>query len=224
MIDHRAFKDAINNQFARIAKALANPHRFEIVDLLAQGERSVEDLAAETALTLANASQHLQALREAHLVASRKEGLRVYYRLADPTIFRLVQVIRETAEQQLADVQRTVDTYLHRRDMLQPITAEELQNLLAQGKVVVLDVRPGVEYAQGHIAGAVSIPIEELDQRLEELSPDQEIIAYCRGPYCVFADEAIELLAAKGYSVRRLQAGYPDWELAGLPVKRAQGA
>ena len=224
MTDHRPFKDTINAQFARIAKALANAHRFEIIDLLAQGERSVEDLAAETALTLANASQHLQGLREAHLVASRKEGLRVYYRLADPTVYRLVQVIRETAEQQLADVQRTVDTYLHRREMLQPITAEELQTLLTQGSVVVLDVRPGVEYEQGHIAGAISIPVEELEQHLGDLSPNQQIVAYCRGPYCVFADEAAELLAAKGYSVRRLREGYPDWELAGLPVERTQGA
>jgi DNA-binding transcriptional ArsR family regulator len=142
MEDHRPFKDAINAQFARIAKALANPHRFEIIDVLAQGERSVEDLAAETALTLANASQHLQALREAHLVSARKEGLRVYYRLSDPTVFRLVQVIRETAEQQLADVQRTVDTYLHRREDLQPVTSEELQMRLSQGSTLAGQYRP----------------------------------------------------------------------------------
>jgi rhodanese-related sulfurtransferase/DNA-binding transcriptional ArsR family regulator len=224
MIDHRAFKDAINSEFARIAKALANPHRFEIVDLLAQGERSVEDLANETGLTLANASQHMQALREAHLVASRKEGLRVYYRLADPTIFRLVQVVREIAQHQLAEVDRIVDSYLHNRETLQAITTQELQSLISQGNVVILDVRPITEYEQGHIAGALSIPIEELDERLSEISPSHEVVAYCRGPYCVFADEAAELLAAKGYSVRQLREGYPDWELAGLPIERAQGA
>jgi rhodanese-related sulfurtransferase/DNA-binding transcriptional ArsR family regulator len=223
MIDHRAFKDAINTQFARIAKALANPHRFEMVDLLAQGERSVEDLANETGLTLANASQHLQALRDAYLVTSRKEGLRVYYRLSDPSVYHLVQSIREIAEQQLADLDRIVDSYLHHRDSLQAITAQELQARLSQENIVVLDVRPDTEYAQGHIAGAISIPIEELDARLGELSQDQEVIAYCRGPYCVFADEAAELLASKGYLVKRLREGYPDWELAGLPIEREKG-
>jgi rhodanese-related sulfurtransferase/DNA-binding transcriptional ArsR family regulator len=224
MIEHRAFKDAINSQFARIAKALANPHRFEMVDLLAQGERSVEDLANEAGLTLANASQHLQALRDAYLVTSRKEGLRVYYRLSDPGVFRLVQVIRQIAEHKLADLDRIVDSYLHHRETLEAITTEELQALIAQGKVVVVDVRPSTEYQQGHIAGAISIPIDELGARLEELSQSHEVVAYCRGPYCVFADEAAELLVAKGYSVRRLREGYPDWELAGLPIERTQGA
>ncbi len=221
MTDHREFKDAINVQFARIAKALANPHRFELVDLLAQGERSVEDLATETGLTLANASQHLQALRETHLVSSRKEGLRVYYRLSDPNVFRLVQIIREIAEDQLAELDRIVDSYLHHRETLEPITTDELQALISQGTVVVVDVRPGAEYKQGHIAGAISIPVDELGARLDELSQSREVVAYCRGPYCVFADEAAGLLAAKGFSVRRLRDGYPDWELAGLPVERA---
>jgi rhodanese-related sulfurtransferase/DNA-binding transcriptional ArsR family regulator len=224
MSDHRAFKDAINTQFARIAKALANAHRFEIVDLLAQGERSVEHIASETGLTLANASQHLQALREAHLLTSRKEGLRVYYRLSDPSVFRLVQTIRELAEHQIADVDRIVDSYLHHRESLQAITIEELQALISEGTIVVLDVRPDIEYEQGHIAGAISIPIDELGERLGELSLDQQVVAYCRGPYCVFADEAAELLASNGYSVRRLREGYPDWQLAGLPTERTSGA
>lgn len=223
MVNHRAFKDEINAQFARIAKALSNAHRFEIMDLLAQGERSVEEIAAETELTPANASQHLQTLREAHLVRSRKEGLRVYYRLADPTVFRPVQAIRETAKRQLADVERIVDAYLLERDSLKPIALEELRAQMEKGDLVLLDVRPLLEYRQGHIVGAVSIPVEELNDRLGELEPQSEIVAYCRGPYCVFADEAVKLLASRGYHVRRMQEGYPDWELAGLPVERTIG-
>jgi DNA-binding transcriptional ArsR family regulator/rhodanese-related sulfurtransferase len=218
-MDHRAFKTEINEQFARIAKAIANPHRLEIVDLLAQGERSVEELANESALSIANASQHLQALREAHLVAARKEGLRVYYRLADPAIFQLIQIIREIAEHQLAEVERIVNTYLTERRSMEPVTVNELMSRLREPGLVILDVRPALEYAQGHIAGARSIPIDELQQRLHELPQDQEIVAYCRGTYCIFADEAVELLTAQGYQVRRMQQGYPDWALAQLPIE-----
>jgi DNA-binding transcriptional ArsR family regulator/rhodanese-related sulfurtransferase len=218
-MDHRAFKTEINEQFARITKAIANPHRLELVDLLAQGERSVEELAKETALSVANASQHLQALREAHLITARKEGLRVYYRLADPTVFPLVQIIRQIAERQLAEVERIVNTYLTERKAMEPVTLNELMTRLREPGLVILDVRPTLEYAQGHIAGARSIPIDELQQRLHELPQDQEIVAYCRGTYCVFADEAVELLTAEGYQVRRMQLGYPDWVLAQLPIE-----
>lgn len=218
-MDHRAFKTEINEQFARITKAIANPHRLELVDLLAQGERSVEELAKETALSVANASQHLQALREAHLITARKEGLRVYYRLADPTVFQLVQIIRQIAERQLAEVERIVNTYLTERKTMEPVTLNELMTRLREPGLVILDVRPTLEYAQGHIAGARSIPIDELQQRLHELPQDQEIVAYCRGTYCVFADEAVELLTAQGYQVRRMQSGYPDWVLAQLPIE-----
>ncbi len=218
-MDHRAFKSEINEQFARIAKAIANPHRLEIVDLLAQGERSVEDLAKETELSIANASQHLQALRAASLVTSRKEGLYVYYRLADPTVFRLVQIIRDVAERRLAEVNRIVETFLTDRRSMEPVTLNKLTERLHEPDLVVLDVRPTLEYSQGHIPGARSIPVEELEKRLIELPPDQEIIAYCRGPYCVFADEAVDLLAARGYHVRRLHEGYPDWKLANLPTE-----
>lgn len=218
-MDHRTFKTEINEQFARVAKAIANPHRLELVDLLAQGERSVEELAKETALSVANASQHLQALREAHLVTARKEGLRVYYRLTDPAVYRLVQVIRELAEQQLAEVERIVNTYLTERASMEPVTLNELLTRLHETGLVILDVRPVLEYAQGHIAGARSIPIDELESRLNELPQAQEIVAYCRGAYCVFADEAVELLTARGYRVRRMQQGYPDWKLADLPTE-----
>jgi len=218
-MDHRIFKNLVNEQFARIAKAIANPHRFELIDLLAQGERSVEELAKEAELSIANASQHLQALREAHLVSSRKEGLRVYYRLAEPSVFRLVQLVREIAEHQLAEVDRIVKTFLQDRATLEPITVNELFARLQEPGLVVLDVRPTLEYAQGHIAGARSIPVDELASRLNELQPDQEIVAYCRGPYCVFADEALEILTSQGYKARRLIQGYPDWQIAGLPIQ-----
>ncbi len=218
-MDHRAFKTEVNEQFARIAKAIANPHRLELVDLLAQGERSVEELAKESALSIANASQHLLALRDAHLVSSRKEGQRVYYRLADASVFQLLQIIREIAERQLAEVDRIVNTYLTERKAMEPVTVNELLSRLHEPGLVVLDVRPALEYVQGHIAGARSIPIDELEHRLRELPPDQEIVAYCRGTYCVFADEAVELLTAHGFQARRMQQGYPDWRLADLPTE-----
>ena len=218
-MDHRAFKTEINEQFTRIAKAIANPHRLELVDLLAQGERSVEELAKEAALSVANASQHLQALREAHLITARKVGLRVYYRLADASIYQLVQLIREIAERQLAEVERIVNTYLTERKALEPVTTNELMTRLREPGLVILDVRPALEYTQGHIAGARSIPIGELESRLHELPHDQEIVAYCRGAYCVFADEAVELLMSHGYHARRMRQGYPDWKIADLPTE-----
>lgn len=220
-MDHREFKTEINEQFARIVRAVANPHRLELVDVLAQGERSVEDLARETGLSMANASQHLQALRDAHFVTTRKKGLRVYYRLSDPAVFRLLQIIREIAERQLAEVGRIVDTYLTERASMEPVTLDELLARLHEPGLIVLDVRPALEYAQGRIRGARSIPIDELESRLHELPTEHEIIAYCRGPYCVFADEAVEMLTARGYQVRRLLQGFPDWALAQLPTEKS---
>ncbi|MCI0394307.1 MAG: metalloregulator ArsR/SmtB family transcription factor [Chloroflexi bacterium] len=222
-IEHRHFKTQLNSQLARIAKAVANPHRLEILDLLAQGERHVEDVAAETGLTLANASQHLQGLRQAHLVAARKEGLRVYYRLATPAVYSLLQIIREVAESQLAELDRLVETFLHRREMLEPMTLAELQARLDDPELVLLDVRPALEYEQGHIPGARSIPVAELAEHLSELTPEKQIVAYCRGPYCVFADEAVEILLDHGYQAQRVREGYPDWHVAGLPVETGPG-
>jgi rhodanese-related sulfurtransferase/DNA-binding transcriptional ArsR family regulator len=219
-MNHRDFKTLINEQFARIAKALANPHRIEIVDVLAQGERSVEAIAQETALTVANASQHLQALREAQLLKSRKAGLHVYYRLSNPNVYRLIQVIREIAEQELAELDRIVDSYLSERSLLEPISLQEMRQRLDDPDLVILDVRPALEYEQGHIAGARSIPIDELQSRLAELPKEQEIVAYCRGAYCVFADEAVVVLKQAGYNVYRMQQGFPDWELENLPIER----
>jgi rhodanese-related sulfurtransferase/DNA-binding transcriptional ArsR family regulator len=219
-VDHRAFKDSLYSEFARIGKAFANPHRLEFLDLLAQREWSVEELAQETRLSVANASQHLQVLRAAQLVETRRDGLRVYYRLADEDVFRLLQVVRDLSEKRLAEIDRIVDTFLGSRDEFEPVDAQSLLNRLSDDDVVVLDVRPSGEYKAGHLPGARSIPIHELESRLAELSREREIVAYCRGPYCVYADEAVELLTDRGFRARRFTHGFPDWQIAGLPVER----
>jgi rhodanese-related sulfurtransferase len=211
-------------QFARLGKALASPSRLELLDLLAQGERPVEALAQEAALSVANTSAHLQVLHRAHLVESRKEGLRVYYRLADPAVYRLWSALRQVGERQLAEIDRLVATYLRERREMEAITRDELRQRLAEGTVAVLDVRPALEYRQGHITGARSIPLDELAARLDELDPAQEVVAYCRGPYCVFADEAVALLRARGYTVSRYAEGYPEWAAAGFPITQDEGA
>jgi rhodanese-related sulfurtransferase/DNA-binding transcriptional ArsR family regulator len=214
----RAFKDSLYEQFARIGRALANPHRLELLDLLAQGERTVEDLAREASLPVANASQHLQTLRAAQLVATRREGVYIYYRLADPRVFDLWQALRVLGETQLAEVDQLVRTFFHDRGQLEPMRVDELRQRLELESVVVVDVRPRIEYQAGHIPGARSIPIDELAQRLNELPQDQAIVAYCRGPYCVFADEAVALLHEQGYTAYRLTEGLPDWRAQGYPV------
>ncbi|HSP77688.1 MAG TPA: metalloregulator ArsR/SmtB family transcription factor [Myxococcaceae bacterium] len=219
-MSNRAFKDALYEQLSRISKALGSPKRLELVDLLAQGERPVEALARETAMSVASTSQHLQVLREARLVEARKEGLYVHYRLASPAVFSLLQGVRGVAEAQLAELRRVVDMYLGDRDGMAPVGRDELLERARAGEVVVLDVRPAVEYAAGHIAGALSIPIAELEARLEELPRQREIVAYCRGPYCVYADEAVKLLREGGHKARRLQEGFPEWRAAGLPIGR----
>ena len=219
-MSNRAFKDALYEQLSRISKALGSPKRLELVDLLAQGERPVEALARETAMSVASTSQHLQVLREARLVEARKEGLYVHYRLASPAVFSLLQGVRGVAEAQLAELRRVVDMYLGDRDGMAPVGRDELLERARAGEVVVLDVRPAVEYAAGHIAGALSIPIAELEARLEELPRQREIVAYCRGPYCVYADEAVKLLREGGHKARRLQEGFPEWHAAGLPIGR----
>ena len=215
----RQFKDGLYEQFARIGKALSNPHRLELIELLAQSERTVEDLAAEANLPIANASQHLQVLRAAQLVEVRRDGLYAYYRLSDERVFRAWQALRDLGEQQLAEVDRLVESFLQDRSPLQTINAAELLQRIEAGDVVVLDVRPDLEYRSGHIPQARSIPMDELDTRLGELSRKKEIIAYCRGPYCVFADEAVALLQKHGYRARRLVEGLPDWQALNLPVE-----
>ena len=216
---HRDFKDRLYAQFARIGKALASPQRLELLDLLAQGERTVEDLAREAALSIANASQHLRMLREARLVESRKAGLYVYYRLADPSVFELWRALCTVSETQLAEVDRLVETYMYHPEDLEPISRADLVRRLTDGDAILLDVRPALEYHQGHIAGARSIPIEQMGTQVHELDPAREIVAYCRGPYCLFADEAVTLLRAHGFTARRYAEGYPEWAAAGLPIE-----
>jgi rhodanese-related sulfurtransferase len=218
-IEKRAFKNQLYEQFARIGKALANPHRLELLDVLAQCERTVEALAEETGLTVANASQHLQVLRAAHLVEARREGVSIYYRLADDSVFTLWQAVRTVGEEQLAEIDRVVESYLHERRHWQPVSAQELLSRMNGEQVVVLDVRPVKEYLAGHLPHARSLPITELEARLSELPTDKEVVAYCRGPYCVFADEAVALLRRRGYRASRLQEGFPDWHLLGFPVE-----
>jgi rhodanese-related sulfurtransferase/DNA-binding transcriptional ArsR family regulator len=219
MNDHREFKDLLYEQFARVGKAVANPHRLELLDLLAQGERTVEELARQAALPVANASQHLQALRRASLVEVRREGPYAYYRLADDRVFRLWQAIREVGEERLAEVDRLVATYLGDRGGLEPVDASTLLRRMRDDDVVLVDVRPAEEYESGHIAGARSIPLEDLERRIQELPREREVIAYCRGPYCVFSDEAVALLQANGFRANRLALGLSDWRSAGLPVE-----
>ena len=217
---HREFKDQLYTEFARIGKALASPQRLELLDLLAQGERTVEDLAGEAALMVANASQHLHVLRSARLVESRKEGLYVYYRLADPAVYTLWRALREVGERRLAEIDRLVETYMRDPGRLEPLSRGDLVRRLEEGDAILLDVRPALEYQQGHIAGAYSIPVEQMAARLDELNPSQEVVAYCRGPYCVFADEAVALLQSRGFTARRYVEGYPEWAAAGLPIER----
>ncbi len=217
----REFKDLLYGEFARIGKAMANPHRLEILEVLAQGQRTVESLAIETGLSVANASRHLQQLRQAQLVAARREGVFVHYRLGGPEVVALVVALRHTAEQHLAEVDRVVGEFLGDREGFEPVTADELAHRMANGDIVVLDVRPEQEFSAGHIAGARSMPVAEISARLGELPADAEYIAYCRGPYCVYADEAVTLLRANGLVAQRLSEGYPEWRLAGRPVRTA---
>jgi rhodanese-related sulfurtransferase len=216
---HREFKDRLYAELGRIAKAIDSPRRLELIDLLAQGERSVEDLAAEATLSIANTSRHLQILRGARLVESRKEGLRVYYRLAEPEVFEVLRAVRGLTQRRLADLDRLVQAYLGSRDDLEAIPREELLRRAREGRVVVVDVRPAEEYRAGHVAGALSIPVDELDRRLSELPARKEIVAYCRGPYCVMAYDAVTRLRARGRRARRLVDGFPEWRAAGLPVE-----
>jgi rhodanese-related sulfurtransferase/DNA-binding transcriptional ArsR family regulator len=221
--DKRAFKNQLYEQFARIGKALSSAHRLELLEVLAQGEHSVEAVARETDMSIANASQHLQVLRAAQLVEVRREGVYIYYRLADEQVFTLWQTMRQVGEARIAEIDRIVDTYLHDRNLLQPISATELLQRLVEDNVILLDVRPVEEYMAGHLPNALSIPVTELKDRLPELPQDREIVAYCRGPYCVFADEAVALLRSNGYSAHRLEQGLPDWRALGLPVESGKG-
>lgn len=218
-MNKRDFKDKVYQELAKITKALSNPHRLEIIELLAQGECSVEQIAAHTNLSIANASQHLQLLKTSQLVQINRQGNFIYYRLANINVFKVWKALRELGVERISTIEKIIKDFKHTEFSLESLSINELLNKLQKGRVTILDVRPETEFIKGHIANAISIPIEQLGKRLNELPKRNEIIAYCRGPFCLFADEAVSLLTKKGYKAIRLEEGYPDWQLAGLPVE-----
>jgi rhodanese-related sulfurtransferase/DNA-binding transcriptional ArsR family regulator len=211
-------KRALFAQFAAVAKAMAHPHRLELLEQLAQGERSVERLADRVGLSIANASQHLQQMRRAGLLVARREGKYVLYNLSDDTVLDLEAALRRIAERNIAEVESVVRSYFQNRDSLEPVSRAELFERLRAGLATALDVRPEDEFALGHVPGAINIPLGELERRLAELDPDQEIVAYCRGAYCVLSYEAVARLRTRGFKARRMEDGLPEWRAAGLPV------
>ncbi len=218
-ISGRRFKDVIYDQFARIGKAVSSPKRLELLDLICQGEHTVETLAKETKLTMANTSQHLQVLRAARFVETEKKGLHVIYRLADQSVCEFYRTMRILAENRLAEVEQITRQFFEGKEGMEPVDREKLLKRVQEGSVTVLDVRPEEEYRYGHIPQAISIPLQEIENRLLELPRDQEIVAYCRGPYCMLAVKAVEILQAIGFQAIRLDYGVQDWRAHGLPVE-----
>jgi len=212
-------KRAIFGQLAIVARSIAHTHRLELFEQLAQGERSVEVLASRTGLSVANASQHLQRMRRGGLVEARRDGKFVLYRLSDNSVLDLIAALRTIAEQHVAEVDRILRSYFRDRDSLEAVSRKELVRRLKDGLVTVLDVRPEDEYALGHLPGAVNIPLQKLKRQLKNLDPGREVVAYCRGAYCVLSFEAVAALRARGFKVRRLEDGFPEWRAAGLPVE-----
>ncbi len=215
MEDNYRSKGQLYQLFASMASALANPHRLELLDLLVQAPRTVEELAREAHMSVANTSQHLQRLKQVHLVTDEREGLFIRYYLADPAVASLWLELRSVAEFQMADIDRALDDYRPKRHDFDKISVDELQERIARDEIVLLDVRPEVEFQAGHLPGAISMPVSEVADRIYELPKDKQIVAYCRGPYCVYADEALEILSENGWKVTRLEEGVAEWEQAG---------
>lgn len=218
-MDKRTFKNKVYRELATIMKALSNAHRLEILELLAQGRFSVAEIARQTDLTTANASQHLQVMKRVQLVSTEREGNYVYYWLAGRNVYRAWRALRDLGIERLAEIEKILRDFRESRKSLETLGSEELVRKMKEGEVTVLDVRPESEYREGHIAGALNIPVEELEEKLDELPKDREVVAYCRGPFCVFADDAVALLREKGYDAKRLDEGYPEWMLEELPVE-----
>ena len=219
----RAAKDALFDAFAEVAKALASGRRAEIVDVLAQSERSVEEIAVEIGQSVANTSHHLRAMARAGVLRTRREGTRIVYMLASDRVFELWAAMRDVAGEHVAGIERLAEAYVGDRAGLEAVTRRELADRLDAGDVVVLDVRPGPEFRAGHVPGARSVPVGELRQHLRTLRKDADVVAYCRGRYCAYADDAVRLLRRRGYRARRLEDGFPEWKRAGLPVAAGQG-
>lgn len=219
MASHREFKDALYSQFARIGNALASPRRIEMLDLLAQGEKTVEQLAESTATPIKNTSAHLKVLRQAHLVETRRDGTYIFYRLADSDVTAMIRALETLGHKRLADVERVVEQYLEGHDEMEAVSLRELRRLVREGAVTVLDVRPADEFEAGHIPGALSVPVAELRKRMRQVPKGREVVAYCRGRYCVYSLEAVTLLRKNGYRARRAVEGLPDWRAAGFPVE-----
>lgn len=213
------FKQDVYEQLARVAKAIGHSNRLELLEFVSQGQRSVDELAGMTKLSVANASKHLQELRHAGLVKARKEGVRVFYEVAGPDVVDLLGALRVVAESRVAEVSQLLRTYITSRDDLEPVPANELMQRARQGLVTVLDVRPSEEYAAGHVPGAINVTLEALSSHLKRLPKGREVIAYCRGPYCLLSVDAVAILRDKGYKARRLEDGFPEWKAAGMPVE-----
>jgi len=218
-MDKRIFKDRVYDELAKITKALANPHRLEIIELLAQGDYSVEQISIQTNLSVANASQHLQVLKTAQLVDVTRNGNFIHYRLANINVFKAWKALRELGVERIASIEKLVKDFRKSRFQLESVSIDELLRKIKSGKVTILDVRPETEFKRGHVANSISIPFDQLARRLKELPKRNEIIAYCRGPFCVYADDAVALLNKSGYKAKRLEEGYPDWAIMGLPVE-----
>lgn len=221
-MDKREFKDKVYSELAKVTKAIGNPRRMEIIDLLAQGPYAVEKIAEQTSMSMANTSQHLQVLKAARLVEISRKGNFIYYHLASEKVFQAWRALRELSLFQNAEAEKLIRDFYYSRHQLEPVSMEELRRKMDSQDVVVLDVRPGEEYQRGHIHRAISIPIEELSERIEELARGPEIIAYCRGPLCVYADEAVALLREKGFEAKRLEEGFPDWIAMGFPAEGSE--
>lgn len=206
-------------EFARVSKALGSGNRLELLEFLAQSERTVDTLAKLSGLSVANTSRHLQVLRQAGLVTARKDGLFVHYRVSGGGVVRLLASLQEVAQHNVAEVDKLVQTYLASKDSLEPVTVQDLAERMRSGLVTVIDVRPPEEYAAGHLSGAINVPLSELEQRMDKMPSDREVIAYCRGPFCLLSFEAVARLRNKGRQARRLETGFPEWQIAGLPVE-----
>jgi len=217
---HRELKDPLYAQFARIGHAVASPRRIELLDLLSQGEKTVETLAEQSSTPLKNTSAHLRVLRQARLVDTRRDGTYVFYRLAGDDVFRFLRTLQGLAGSQLAEVEQVARLYIDDRDEMEPVSLEELRRRLRTGDITLLDVRPEGEFRSGHIPGAISIPVAQLKRRLSEIPKKREVVAYCRGPYCVYSVEAVGILRKHGYRARRAHEGLPDWRASALPVSR----